>query len=72
MAYRRYDDPDHWYTSPGLHLLLEFIHIDGLVQDCSNSIANAVELLQLCTKPPISCSNVFGAQPSKWQIEQYP
>ena len=25
------------------------IHIDGLVQDCSNSIANALELLQSCT-----------------------
>ena len=24
---------------------------DGLVQDCSNSIANALELLQSCTKP---------------------
>ena len=27
--------------------------IDGLVQDCSNSIANALELLQSCTKPSI-------------------
>ena len=26
-------------------------HIDGLVQDSSNSIANALELLQSCTKP---------------------
>ena len=25
--------------------------IDGLVQDCSNSIANALELLQSGTKP---------------------
>ena len=24
-------------------------YIDGLVQDCSNSIANALELLQSCT-----------------------
>ena len=24
---------------------------DGLVQDCSNSIADALELLQSCTKP---------------------
>ena len=24
-------------------------HIDGLAQDCSNSIANALELLQSCT-----------------------
>ena len=26
-------------------------HIDDLVQDCSNTIANALELLQSCTKP---------------------
>ena len=29
----------------------EVLYIDGLVQDCSNSIANALELLQSCTKP---------------------
>ena len=28
-------------------------YIDGLVQDCSNSIANALELLQSWTKPGI-------------------
>ena len=28
-------------------------YIDGLVQDCSNSSANALELLQFCTKPSI-------------------
>ena len=28
-------------------------HIHGLVQDCSNSIANALELLQSCNKPSI-------------------
>ena len=28
-----------------------YIQIDGLMQDCSNSIANALELLQSCTKP---------------------
>ena len=27
--------------------------IDDLVPDCSNSIANALELLQSCTKPSI-------------------
>ena len=26
-------------------------HVDGLVQDWSNSIANALELLQSCIKP---------------------
>ena len=30
-------------------------YLIGLVQDCSNSIANALELLQSCTKPSI-CS----------------
>ena len=29
------------------------VYIDGLVQDCRNSIANALELLQSCTKPSI-------------------
>ena len=33
--------------------ILQRLHIDGLVQDCSNSIANALELLQSCTKPLI-------------------
>ena len=28
-------------------------YIDGLVHDCSNAIANALELLQSCTKPSI-------------------
>ena len=27
--------------------------IDGLVQDCSNSSANTLELLQSCTKPSV-------------------
>ena len=37
-----------------LKFYTEYIHIDGLVEDCSNSIANALELLQSCTKPLIS------------------
>ena len=28
-------------------------YIDGLWQDCRNSIANVLELLQTCAKPPI-------------------
>ena len=28
-----------------------YAYVDGLVQDCSNSIANALELLQSCTMP---------------------
>ena len=32
-------------------LWIEAVYIDGIVQDCRNSIANALELLQSCTKP---------------------
>ena len=31
------------------------VQIHGLVPDCSNSIANALELLQSCTKPSKLC-----------------
>ena len=40
-------------------------NIDGLVQDCSNSIANAMELLQSCTKPAICCLQ-FLRWPGRW------
>ena len=30
---------------------IHYQYIDGLVQDCSNSIANTLELLKSCTKP---------------------
>ena len=33
--------------------ILGVLHLDGLVQDCSNSSALALELLQSCTKPLI-------------------
>ena len=36
----------------GLNKMI-FIYIDGLAQDCSNSIANALELLQPGAKPSI-------------------
>ena len=32
-----------------------YLTFDGLVQDCSNSIANALELLQSCAKPLLCC-----------------
>ena len=32
-------------------LVLLWRHIDGLAQDCSNSMALAMELLQSCAKP---------------------
>ena len=34
------------------------VYIDGLVQDCSNSIANALELLQSSSEPSI-CNGAF-------------
>ena len=43
-----------WKTRLGTWIVVPKImagHIDGFVQDCSNSIANALELLQSCTKP---------------------
>ena len=36
------------------------VYIDGLVQDCSNTSANALELLQSCTKPSIYHDIVDG------------
>ena len=36
-----------------LHAMLYVLYIDGLVQDCSNSNALGIELLQYCTKPSI-------------------
>ena len=35
-------------------------HVDGLVQYCSNSIANALELLQSCSKPSMWSSFMFS------------
>ena len=35
------------------HAFFRFAYIDGLVQDCSNSIPNVLELLQFCAKPSI-------------------
>ena len=34
-------------------MLVHVLHIDGSVQDCSISIANALEILQSCTNPSI-------------------
>ena len=34
-------------------------YLNGLVQDCSNSSAYTLELLQFCTKPSI-CTNLDG------------
>ena len=52
---------DHFIIGIKLHIPYECIisahaywwykYIDGLVEDVCNSIANALELLQLCTEP---------------------
>ena len=42
------DDPNS-----AMQLSPEREYLDGLVQDCSNSSALAMELLQSCTKPSI-------------------
>ena len=44
-----------------------YTHIDGLVQNCSNSIANALELLQYCTKPSISSKHHSKSWQWHWQ-----
>ena len=40
-------------------LNISILDIDGLMQDCSNPIAKALELLQFCTKPSISTWNLL-------------
>ena len=42
------------------------LYIDGLVQDCSNSIANALELLQSCTKLSIFNKSMDGIDLIIW------
>ena len=47
-----------------LRIALRYVlitHVDGLVHDCCNSIANALELLQSCTKPSIWLSQCQGS-----------
>ena len=34
------------------------LYINGLVQDCNKSIANALKLQQSCAKPSISCLDI--------------
>ena len=43
-------------------------HIDGLAQDCSNSSAIAMELLQSCTKPAIWFTVLFIWAHHAWCI----
>ena len=41
-----------WITCENIWIWQDY-YIDGSVQNCSNSIANTLELLQSCTKPTI-------------------
>ena len=42
----------HWFSLCILTCLTPSHYLNGLAQDCSNSSALAMELLQSCTKPP--------------------
>ena len=42
---------NHWFNLCCTEFILGNIHIDSLVQDCSNPSALAMEFLQSCTKP---------------------
>ena len=48
------------------HQNVSLSHIDGLANDCSNSRALAVELLQSCTKPPIYWPNKLIHMSLQW------
>ena len=55
----------NWGSIPELAPLTSIVkeYIDGSVQDCSISIANAMEILQSCTKPliyPHAQHNIYG------------
>ena len=50
VCYSSFPKISRYYTTMPQCLLP---NIDGLVQDCSNSTVNALELLKSCTKPAI-------------------
>ena len=52
----QYADDSFRNFVPSITICLWAQQVDGSVQDCSNSIANALELLQSCTKPSKSKS----------------
>ena len=47
------------HGNKGIYIYIYQDHIDDLVQDCSNSIANALELLQSCSKPWLYTDTLF-------------
>ena len=48
-----------------IYCIIVKVHVDGLVQASSNSIANALELLHSCTKPSI-CFRKISQAHSSW------
>ena len=77
-------EPQHWNRFFSPHEIQKFLfkvkkmymivclqygnYIDGLVQDSSNSIANALELLQSCAKLSIYCSGLIMLCFFNWPI----
>ena len=55
----------------GIKIKNQKFNFDGLVQDWSNSIALAIELLQSCTKPLIWCLNNEDVKSVLATIENY-
>ena len=48
------------------------LHIVGLAQDCSNSTAKALELLQCCTKPSICFwTSVLASPTNQYDVKLY-
>ena len=43
-------------------------YINDLVQDCSNSIADILELLHSCTKPPIYVTDPFKYDQTEFKL----
>ena len=43
------------------------LYINGLAQECSYSIAKALQLLQSWTEPSILCDSTGGWNPSSWK-----
>ena len=55
----------HIYKNSTIPVKTSF-HFDGLVQDCSNYITNALELLQSYTNPSILLSTCHGDNRLLW------
>ena len=52
-SFHEYVEPKGVQEARLEQMVIVMEHIDGLAQNCSNSIANELELLEYCTKPSI-------------------